>query len=421
MITRGFRIVGALAMLLTAVGIGVFVPTSAGASSPHVTVLTLQGNSYTPHAPRGGTDDYHCTLVNPHLTSDTYIVGTHFFPNSVEVHHAILFDVPPSLAPEAEAADQGGKGWTCFGETALPSQPLTGGTHSFTSATHHFVNRSASWAAPKATNTSFSSAVSDDFGTPWLAAWAPGVPATPEPPGTGVPFAAGSLVVMQVHYNLLRGDKPVRVKLDLSLVPGSTPLKPLNLDLLPAPPDVPCPSNVTGPLCNRSAELANLAQRTGASQVAFVAGLETICGRNPADPPESDSTSCTWPIGGGREILRVAAHMHLTGESMQVVLDPGTPQARTLLNVPDYDFNDQAPYNLKTPVITAPGDSVSVSCTYNPSLDEELPLLRKVPPHFITWGDGSSDEMCLALVLSVAAPPGAQPSTSTAPVQTKQI
>ncbi len=132
-------------------------------------------------------------------------------------------------------------------------------------------------------------------------AWAPGHGEDVEPAGTGVKFPAGSLVVMQIHYNLLRGDKPVRAKLKLYTVPASTALKPLNLDLMPAPPDVPCPAGVTGPLCSRSASLANLGQRFGASAVGFVATLETICGRNPVNPPEGDTTSCTWPVGPGRD------------------------------------------------------------------------------------------------------------------------
>ena len=49
-----------------------------------------------------------------------------------------------------------------------------------------------------------------------------------------------------------------------------------------------------------------------------------------------------------------------------------------------------------------PGDTVQVQCTYNPALAQELPLLRKVPPHFVTWGDGSSDEMCLGLMWTSA-------------------
>ncbi len=37
-------------------------------------------------------------------------------------------------------------------------------------------------------------------------------------------------------------------------------------------------------------------------------------------------------------------------------------------------------------------------CTHQPTLAQQLPLLRGVPAHFVTWGDGSSDEMCLGLM-----------------------
>jgi hypothetical protein len=361
-----------IALVLVAAGLvavaAVTSTSSAGASSPRVTTITLQAKqSYTPKAPAGATDDYHCTLVNPHVTQNSFIVASHFYPNSIEVHHSILFLVPPNLAASAEAADQGGKGWTCFGESPIPDTGLA-----------------------------------QISNTPWLSAWAPGHGEDVEPAGTGVKFPAGSLVVMQIHYNLLRGDKPVRAKLKLYTVPASTALKPLNLDLMPAPPDVPCPAGVTGPLCSRSASLANLGQRFGASAVGFVATLETVCGRNPVNPPAGDTTSCTWPVGPGRTILRLGVHMHLLGRGMKIVYDPGTPKAKTLLNVTNYDFNYQRSYLLKTPVKTGPGDSLGVTCTYDPTLAQELPQLRKLPPHFVTWGDGSSDEMCLALVQTVS-------------------
>ena len=48
-----------------------------------------------------------------------------------------------------------------------------------------------------------------------------------------------------------------------------------------------------------------------------------------------------------------------------------------------------------------PGDKVQVDCSYDPTLRQELPTLRNLPPRFVTWGDGSSDEMCLGLVMTV--------------------
>jgi hypothetical protein len=308
--------------------------------------------------------------MNPHVTTNSYIVSSQFFPGSQEDHHSILFLVPPNLAAAANAANVGGNGWSCFGETPIPNTGL-----------------------------------GQISNTPWLSAWSPGHGADNLPKDTGVYLPAGSLVVMQVHYNLLVGDKPVKNSLALHTVPATTPLLPLHLDLMPAPPDIPCATGITGPLCSRAASLANLGQRFGQSAVGFVNAIESICGRNPADPPAGDTTSCNWPIGAAGYIVRVGAHMHLLGVSFKMILNPGTAGAKTILNVPDYNFHYQKAYNLATPVPVAPGDTVQVQCTYNPALAQEQPLLRKVAPHFVTWGDGSSDEMCLGLMWTSASLP----------------
>ncbi len=335
-------------------------------------MLSMQGpHPYTPHAPQGGTDDYHCTLLNPHLKQNSYIIASHFFPNSIEVHHAILFEVPPAAVAAAKSIDDNGKGWTCFGETTLPGQSL--GTLAE---------------------------------TPWLAAWAPGHGLDQTPKGTGVYFPKGSMVIMQIHYNLLEGDKPVLAHLDLQTVPSATDhLIPLHLDLLPAPPDIPCPSGIHGPLCNRAAALANVGKLFGQSAVTFVNIIEQVCGRNPNNPPAGDSTSCVWPATFTGKILRITPHMHLLGQSFKFVLNPGTPQQKTLLSVPHYNFDYQRSYSI-TPTAVKPGDKFEVECTYNPRLRQELPQLRKLPPAFITWGDGSSDEMCLGIVSWVSHYPG---------------
>jgi hypothetical protein len=87
---------------------------------------------------------------------------------------------------------------------------------------------------------------------------------------------------------------------------------------------------------------------------------------------------------------------------MTIVLDPGTPQQKTLLDVGNFNFDYQRSYPLATPVSVTPGDRLQVTCTYNPALHQLLPELRRLPPRFVTWGDGSSDEMCLAIVGWVA-------------------
>lgn len=314
---------------------------------------------YTPHAQSGGTDDYHCVVVNPHVTADSFIIGDRFVPESPEVHHAVLFAVPPSEVAAAEQADAGGKGWSCFGEDPLQLQ----GTD----------------------------------GTPWLAVWAPGHGVDVVPKGTGVTFSKGSLLIVQTHYNLLAGDKPVQSHLQLQLVPATDHLQPLQTDLFAAPPDIPCPAGVHGKLCNRTASLAEESKLFGPEVVQTAEGLEQQCGRNPSDPPEGDSTTCSEPAGFDGTLLRVMPHMHLLGVAYRLVLNPGKPDQKVLLNVPNYNFDYQKWYAI-APTKIVPGDTLEETCTWNPRLRQELPQLRKLPPQFIVWGWGSSQEMCLGIL-----------------------
>ena len=371
---------GVFAAVLTG-GLTAAVVSTASASPQRATqdvrTTTLVSPSYTPKAAVGSTDDYHCALLNPHVTRDSYIITSRFIPGSAEDHHAILALVPPSLAPTAlkDNANTGNKGWTCFGAPGLPGASLA-----------------------------------DFLGLHWLSVWAPGHGADNLPKGTGIALPAGSLVIMQVHYNLLVGDKSVRNSLTLDTVPISTPLLPLGGLIALAPPDIPCPTGVTGPLCNRAASLADLQRRFGVEATQTVNLLEQICGRNPSNPPVGDTTSCIWPITTSGYIVRAQAHMHLLGRSFSMVLNPGTPQARTVLNVPDYNFDYQKAYNLKTPIPVHAGDKIQITCTYDPTLAQKLPILRKVAPHFVTWGDGSSDEMCLGGVWTTTSIPNSHDS-----------
>jgi hypothetical protein len=345
-------------------------PSVASSTEPAITTISMgMSHAYKPVAAAGTTDDYHCTLVNPHVVQNEYIVSSKFVAGSDEVHHAALFLLPPSLAATAERENRGGRGWTCFG-LPLPSSDPEGAA-----------------------------------GVPLLTFWTPGAGVDDFPKGTGVPLPAGSMVVMQVHYTLLLGDKPVKNSLVLHTLPESAPLLPLHLNLMLAPPDIPCPAGVSGPLCNRAASLANLGQRFGQAAVEEVNGIEGLCGNNPADPPEGDSTSCTSKLQKSGYVVRVYAHMHLLGQSFKMVLNPGTPQAQTVLNVPNFDFHDQKSYNLSSPVPVTAGERMQVTCSYNPNLAQELPILRKAPPHFVTWGDGSTDEMCIGLAWTSAVLP----------------
>ena len=367
-----FRLVLASAALAG----GLCVPVSTvGATSSRETTKTLSpATSFSPksEARAGSTDVYHCSLIDPHVTTDSYVTGTQFLPtHPKELHHAIFFLIPPEKASVARKLNKGGKGWSCFG---APLDP----TGSFD-------------------------------GTTWLGGWAPGSKGSRLGKGTGIAMPKGSLIVEQVHYNLLAGSVADRSGLKLTTRPiKGSGLQPLTMIRMVAPPDLPCPSGVTGPLCDRAASLADLGARFGPSAVKFVAGIEWVC-RNQHNPdaPVTDqhavTTSCDWPVSADSETIRwVSPHMHLLGQAETVTLTRSSGETVPLIDQRRYNFDAQNAIPVNPPVVAHKGDVIHVTCTYDPILRQRNPQLRKLPPRYVTWGDGSSDEMCLATMGTTA-------------------
>jgi hypothetical protein len=322
--------------------------------------------SYTPSAPNGvGTDDYRCFLLDPQLTRDVFLTGTFVQPGNADVvHHVILFRAPADVidrAHELDAKDPG-EGWTCFGNSGLENGP---GLDS----------------------------------APWLGAWAPGGRESVQRAGYGVRLEKGSQIVMQVHYNLLAGPGPDVSRTLLRVAPASSGLTPLETMLLPAPVELPCrPAHSDGPLCDRAAAVADTKARFGAAgNTADL--LYLVCG---GEPRASRVTSCTRTIGQPTTVMGVAGHMHLLGRSIKVEVNKGTPQARTLLDIKVWNFDDQGskpiePYQLK------PFDKVTVTCKHVQWLRDKLPAFEGQPDRYVVWGEGTTDEMCLG-ILSVTRP-----------------
>ena len=317
---------------------------------------------YTPVAPNGGTDEYRCFLVDPKLTSMAYLTGSQFMPqNTTIVHHAIFFRVDPGDAAKARSVDAAdpGEGWTCFGDAGI------GG----------------------------------DAG--WVAHWAPGANETLLSPGVGYPMPPGSLLVMQVHYNLLATEgKPAgsdQSSIRLRLSDGSKKLDPLETVKVLAPIELPCAAGESGPLCDRSAAIADVTRRFGDDVGSTEAALVQMCDHGA--PAAGITQHCDRPVRQSGTIYAVAGHMHLLGRSIKIELNPGTPGARTLLDIPVYNFDDQAIHPLAAPLTVKRGDTLRVTCTHDAGLRKLLPQLHTLPPRYVVWGDGTSDEMCLGLVI----------------------
>jgi hypothetical protein len=322
---------------------------------------------YTPKPPAGSTDEYRCFLVDPHFATTSYIVGSEFLPENADVvHHAILFRVAPRDVATAQKLDREtpGDGWTCFGDAGIRNRDLG------------------------------SSA--------WIGAWAPGGYERLSDRKIGYEMEPGTQIVMQVHYNLLAtGGKATATDksgVRLRVVDGPADIKPLRTSLLVAPVELPCLPGETGELCDRERSVLDVWKRFGQEAGATVSGLNLICngGRT---PQPGDTQQCDHRVRQAGVIHAVAGHMHLLGRSIKVELNPGTPQAQVLLDNQNYNFDDQSARPTAAPVAVKPGDTYRVTCTHDAGLRTQLPELRPLKPRYVVWGEGTSDEMCLGVVI----------------------
>jgi hypothetical protein len=319
--------------------------------------------AYTPKAPAApGTDDYRCFLLDPGLTAKSVVTGINVLPGNPDVvHHVILFRVPADKVARAEQMDnlQVGQGWTCFGGTGVESQG--GGIN----------------------------------GAPWLGAWAPGGGERVLAPDLGMPVEAGSRIIMQVHYNLLAGQVPDQSAAKLRVAADDGARKTLQTVLLPAPVEVPCRPGHPGPLCDRKAAMADVQQRFGDEAARTGDLLHLLCPGNEAGPTQT----CTRPVTQPETIRAVAGHMHLLGTKISVTVNKGKADERTILDIPIWDFDDQGSRPVQPAVKVAPGDTLTVSCTHDQRLRDLLPSFKGMPERYIVWGEGTTDEMCLGIVM----------------------
>lgn len=92
----------------------------------------------------------------------------------------------------------------------------------------------------------------------------------------------------------------------------------------------------------------------------------------------------------------IAPHMHLLGKRMSV--DAAMPGGANmcLININDWDFNWQGMYRYKEPVAIPVGTKLSLSAFYDNSPDN--PKNPNTPPRAVSWGEATTDEMCIAFI-----------------------
>jgi len=330
--------------------------------------------AYTPAPPEGAVDEYRCQVLDPGLTEEAFLTGTQVMPENVAIaHHGIVYAVPPgdASAVREQDAKTPGLGWQCFGGTGVEGADVEDDDEGA------------------------------DPGAAWVDTWAPGAAETLLDQDAGFKLEPGSLIVFQMHYNLLATDgEPAgsdRSAVRLRLTDGTPQSRELQTWSLDAPTDLPCAPGESGPLCDRAASIADVTKRFGPEVGEFADEQVEECNEG-GEPLPGDTQVCDHVVEEPVTVFAGFGHMHMLGRSVKVELNPGTPQAQVLLDVPQFDFDNQHMMKLPSPVEVDAGDTLRVTCTHDAGLRQQVSQLSKLPPRYVVWGDGTGDEMCIGIM-----------------------
>jgi bile acid transporter len=281
-------------------------------------------------------DEYRCFPVAwpSKYTTDTYMTGFRAMPgNPRVVHHVEVYYVPRAQAATAmmkDAADPG-PGYTCFGGPGVGNGTVGG--------------------------------------------WAPGSPGYDYPSNVGIKVEAGSVMVIQVHYNTQTVGKSepdqtkVDFKVDDNVVEGGYDF------------------------------WTNYAWTAGGMNIP--AGKADVGFDWSADPTSLNGGNMFGNVSGKPIVVHtVSLHMHNLGTTgfMHLRRKDGTRQC--LLEIKNWDFHWQGGVRLQKPILISPGDVIEMQCRYdNSQANQPTYQGKQQAPRNVNWGENTTDEMCLGILL----------------------
>ena len=100
-----------------------------------------------------------------------------------------------------------------------------------------------------------------------------------------------------------------------------------------------------------------------------------------------------------RSLIGLSPHMHYLGKEWEVWLERPNGDRVDLLKINDWDFNWQGYYYFQQLIVAPSGSVLHAVAKYDNT--ENNPANPSSPPTFVTWGEGTTDEMYFLPVLSV--------------------
>ena len=103
--------------------------------------------------------------------------------------------------------------------------------------------------------------------------------------------------------------------------------------------------------------------------------------------------TASYPVPLNARIVSITPHMHLLGREMKVEVTRPGQATECMINVPDWNFQWQGSYLYKQPVAVPTGATLKVTAYYDNSAGN--PLNPNTPPKPVSWGEATTDEMCV--------------------------
>lgn len=112
----------------------------------------------------------------------------------------------------------------------------------------------------------------------------------------------------------------------------------------------------------------------------------------------------TYTVPIDVSLVNIAPHMHLLGKHWEIWMEKPGGEIVNLINIPEWDFNWQGSYYFDRYMIAPAGTVIHAVASYdNTSTNPNNP---SIPPQFVTWGEGTTDEMFYLPIGFVVYQPG---------------
>ena len=128
-------------------------------------------------------------------------------------------------------------------------------------------------------------------------------------------------------------------------------------------------------------------------------------------PGEVKTFHGVWEVPDKISLLGITPHMHLLGKGWDVYAVSPTGDTTNLIQIPDWNFNWQGTYFFDRFKVLETGTKIHALATYDNSADN--PMNPNNPPAFVTWGEGTRDEMYFLPLTYVDYQPGDEDLTFT--------